>query len=277
MKNSIFLGLALCFVAGGALRAQTTIAVKSGTKYTFAVTAKSDVTQSLAGQEMTVKSVTDGTLELAAKKVTAEQIDWAFGLTKAHLKVNGSMLPKPIDSTIRGTTSPFSTDRSGRVTLMPELENDLQSLTSGGFMKTTVDQVFSPLLKRALKPGDSWEETSADTVENPAIQGLSMMMNRTIKYTYDGIVDTLKKKMARVRAELTSMSIEGSGKVQGMDMVIDGDGTSLITNYYDTENGILFATTTNAEINARISISGGMDMIVPMAVTLNSTMVRKGK
>jgi hypothetical protein len=277
MKNRIVLGLAICIAAGGTLRAQTGIAVKGGAKFSYAVASTSNVTQSIQGQDMEIATATDGTLELAVKKVAADKIDWTYGITKAHLKMSGGAIPKPIDSTIKGSVSPFSTDINGRVTSEPRLSDELQALSSGGFQKNTVTQMFSPLLQRSIKPGESWEQTTADTIDNPAMAGVTMVSKRTIKYTYDGVVDTLKSKLARVRTEVTSMSLEGSGEAQGMKFMIDGDGTMLTTSYYGTDNGILFAAASDGEINARISLTGSMQMVIPMTVKLTSNMLRKGK
>jgi hypothetical protein len=276
MKKGIVLGLACSIVTVGALHAQTgSITVKNGAKFTFAVNAVSNISESVQGQDMTIDSKTDGTIDLAAKKVSPKQIDWTYGLTKAHLNVTGSMLPNSVDSTIKGKPSNFSTDLNGHITAMPKLGNELQILSMGGFQKTSLSQMFSPLMTRSLKAGDSWEETSSDTIDNPAMAGITMMAKRTTKYTFDGVVDTLHMKLARVRTEVTSLALEGSGEMQGMKMAIDGDGTTTTTSYYATDNGILHTALTDGEINARISITGGMEMVIPMAIKLNSTMVRK--
>ena len=80
MKNRILFGLALgaaaCAAAGGALHAQTgTIAVTGGTKFNYAVVAKSDIVQSVQGQDMTMQSKTDGTVVLAERPPLVGRID----------------------------------------------------------------------------------------------------------------------------------------------------------------------------------------------------------
>jgi len=278
MKKRFLVGLALCAAAGGALRAQTgSITVKGGAKFNYDVVASMHVSQSIQGQDMTIDSKTVGDVLLVAKKVAPSKIDWNYGLTKAHVRMEGAMFPKPIDSTIKGKSADFSTDLQGRITSIADLRSTMDPMMAMGFQQNTMGQLFSPLLQKTAKPGDSWEEKTADTMDNPAAPGVTMIIKRTTKYTYDGVFDTLKTKAARVRSEVTSMTIEGSGTVQGMEMAIDGDGTSVNANYYQVDNGILVASNGETEMNTRIALTGPMELVIPMTMKMNTSTVRKGK
>ena len=100
-----------------------------------------------------------------------------------------------------------------------------------------------------------------------------MYISRTTLYHYDGVVDTLKTKADRIRAEVTSMTIQGSGEVMGTSMTIDGDGVSATTGYYSAKDGILLASSTDAEISMRMAM--GEQMVIPMTFKNMMNMVRK--
>lgn len=278
MKKRFLVGLALCVAASGALQAQTgSITVKGGAKFNYDVTATMHISQSVQGQDMTIDSKTDGNVILVAKKVDNTKIDWNYGLQKARIRMEGAMFPKPIDSTIKGKSADFTTDLQGRITSIADLQSTMDPMMAMGFQQNTMGQLFSPLLHKTVKAGDSWEEKTADTMDNPAAPGVTMIIKRTTKYTFDGIVDTLKAKAARIRSEVTSMSIEGSGSVQGMEMTIDGDGTALNATYYQADNGILMAAVGETEMNTRIALNGPMELVIPMTMKMNTATVRKAK
>jgi hypothetical protein len=218
----------------------------------------------------------ESTADLAAKKIGKEQIDWTYGLARMRVLMESPMLPGgKVDTTYKGEEAkPFTTDLSGRLTKRPDVSNDLQAVTGGVLQAGAVETMFSPILARGAKPGDSWEEKSYDTVSNPALAGIAMIITRNTKYTFEAIVDTLGRKSTRLRADVTGMTIEGEGEYQGATMNIDGDGTATTTSYYGVEDGMLLASATESEVSTRMTISGPMQVVVPMSYKVSATTVR---
>jgi nitrous oxidase accessory protein NosD len=78
-----------------------------------------------------------------------------------------------------------------------------------------------------------------------------------------------------VRAHVTSMTIEGSGAFGGMNVAIDGDGTSSSDLYYSAGDGILKAVALDLQQNLRMVVESQGDMVVPIAQHVTGTVVRK--
>lgn len=275
MKRTLFLGLALSILGTSGLMAQDKITVKGGNKFDFTFSGDMNVTQSMAGQEMTVASTMNGGVHMMANKVGKDEIDWSYGVSDMKVSTKSEVLPGGgQDTTITMEPVPFRTDMNGKIKQNAALGEALQMFSSGvqGFAP---QQMFSPAIGRSLKKGQTWEESSIDTVHNPMMGDGAMVIERTTRYTYDGPVDTLKNKAIRIRSEITSMSLTGSASMMGMDVKIDGDGSANMVSYYGAKDGILLATIGDNETNMRMAMTGQAEMLIPITMSMTSRMVRK--
>ncbi len=275
MKRTLFLGIALSVLASSVLVAQDKITVKGGSKFAYALSSEMSMTQAMAGQEMSVETNSNGTVQVVATKVGKDRIDWSYGVSNLKVRVSGDMLPNGgQDTTLSMEPVNFVTDLKGTVLEAGKLSEAMQMLGSG-MQEMSAKQMFSPALVRSAKIGDTWEIAESDTVQNPAMGGAVIVIDRTTKYTFDGTVDTLKTKAARIYAEVTSMTIHGSGDMMGAEIKIDGDGSSSVTSYYSTKDGLLLAATGDNETAMRMALTGQMEMVIPMTLRMKSTMVRQ--
>ncbi|MDB5033178.1 MAG: hypothetical protein JWQ98_419 [Chlorobi bacterium] len=274
--NTMMMMAAISMITAGTAFSQTNaLGVKKGSRATYEMSTKSDVVQTVQGQDLTVNSTGTATLELGVRNLAKDHIDWTFTLAKMRLVMGSPSAPSmKKDTTVRGKPMPFTTDLNGKVTAMFSPEADQTGKMMMGLRRTSVAEFFSPALTRTLKPGDSWEEKSTDTIENAQLQGAKIYVERTTKYTFDGDVDTLKAKTVRLRTEVTSMSISGAGSIQGLKLDIHGDGTSTATNYY-TGDGLLLVSGSIGEMNMRVMTTGQVEMVIPITYKFSSSTVRK--
>ncbi len=280
MKRIVRIVVLASLVTAAPLFAQQgSIAVKKGTTFSYATDTKMDIVQSFQGQEMTMVSNTTGTMELSAKNVTASAIDWNYAIKKLRVTMKAAMLPGGgTDTTMKGSTLSFSTDKAGRISNPEKLAADpMLAAVGGGMQGAAMGQMFSPALARTLTVGQSWEESTIDTIVNPALQGAKILLTKTTRFTYEGTVDTLKTKAARIRTEVTSMTIGGEGSAAGMSFRMDGDGASLGSSYYSVADGLLLASSADMTMNMRLMMTGQMEMVIPMTYALKTTTLRTGK
>ncbi|MEO5929303.1 MAG: hypothetical protein ABIR47_05180 [Candidatus Kapaibacterium sp.] len=275
--NTMIMMAAIGMITAGTAFSQTgTLGVKKGTKATYEMSTKSDVVQTVQEQDLTVNSTGTATLELGVKNIARDHIDWTFTLAKMRLMMGSPASPSmKKDTTVKGTPMPFTTDLNGKVISMFSPEANQTGKMMMGFRKTSVTEFFSPTLTRTLKPGDSWEENSIDTIENAQLQGVKIYVSRTTKYTFDGGVDTLKAKTVRLRTEVTSMSISGTGSIQGLKLDIHGDGISTAISYYTASDGLLLVSGSVGEMNMRVMSTGQVEMVIPVVYKFSSSTVRK--
>lgn len=279
MKRIASIACAVALLSGSSLLAQPSnsgapsgqIKVKKGAKIHYKVDMSIDINQSMMGQEVSMTMSSIGDAELKATNVARSLIDWTYSLQKMKMKMTGPMMPTGMDTTINSPPSTFTTDLQGNITKQEGLQ-ELSEAMSGGIQTISLEQYFSPVLGRSLKPGDTWEVSRVDTTPQG---GIDVRINTTMKYTYHGTVDTMKTKAVRISSEITSMTLEGEGNQQGMDIIVDGDGNGTNTFYYSQKDGLLLAAVSNSEINARASVTGQAAMVIPMTYVMKSTLVRK--
>ncbi len=254
------------------LVAQDKLVVKAGKTFTYITSAQMDITQSMAGQEMSMTNSSEGTTVLKVMKLGNGTIDWTFAVPRIRTKMSNPMMGE-MDTTLSVKPTPFSTTVQGEVTGGSSIADAMESIGGGtGAQKLTVGEFFSPTLSAILTPGTTWDKTTVDTTMN---NGVEIHIARTIRYTFDGVVDTLKTRTVRVRAESTSMTLEGKGEVQAFNLEVNGDGRMHSISYYSIKDGMLVATSSETEIDARAVVSGAQNMIIPSTYKIASSMHRK--
>ncbi len=256
--------------------AQTSsIVVKSGGAIPYRIQSTVAMLQGEGTQAFSVTMTTHSDAELKAAKVGASGIDWTLTLSNARLRmVSPGMQSGTMDSAVHLKPVSFSTDPQGRLSTSLKAGSEMQSfLASGMASNFSMEQFFSPTLTRSVKAGDSWETQSSDTVAPPSMQGFRIVVKRTVRFTYDGVVDTLRTKAHRVRAEVKAMALEGKGELQGMNMQLNGGGTSSWICYYSAAENLMLASRTEGETRMLLTVVG-TDQALPLAQTYNVVLDR---
>lgn len=258
-------------LAGTAL-AQKQITVRKGSNVDYATVLNINISQTMQGNAINMTVGAQGVSRLSAQNVATSAIDWTYQVRDLHMSVNSPMTGD-MDTTMTFPTAAFATDGKGNITkkleasdVMPDIPG-LESLFN-------VEQFFVPGVFTNMRPGQTWETTTVDTNNNG---GLEVVTTRTLRHTYQGKVDTLGTSAHRIQIEATTLTVEGGGNMQGMDVTMDGDGTVVSTSYVSAKDGMLLASNFNSEMNVRMSISGMGDepMLIPMTTMQRATLVRK--
>jgi hypothetical protein len=293
MKNNILTLLAVALLVSGPLFAQgkisskkgsknagqaSTLNVKKGDMFSYNVDMLLEMTQTMGGQDISTSAQSSASGELAAVDASKGRIDWSYAMKDMRVKITSPMMPgQAKDTVIEVPTQHFTTDNGGRIVSIQKLSSEssqmmqlMQSLSS----RKQLRQWFAPEMLSGHKSGDSWTEKGTDTVTNEGM-GMEMRTTSDTRYTFEGTVDTLGIKAARLRVETTSMQIEGSLSMSGMDMAIDGDGVTSGTAYYSLSDGLLLVNNSETQTNSRVSMSGQAEMVIPMTQKISTMIVRK--
>lgn len=268
--------LALAVFAAVPLSAQVSeIKVKEGKKFTYDLKSVSTITQSMQGQEMSMEINTEGGMDLQAKKVAKDRIEWDLSSKNIRVQSKSALMPDGgMDTTLTLDPQSFVTDAKGN-TLDQSQVDEKMAIVVGGMGESLAGQLFLHATIMSMKPGESREVTKVDTVPLPMVEGTSMTITRTTVYHNDGNVDTMGVKAVRVRAQVTSMVIEGAGEIMGIPTEVNGDGVSSATYYYSQKDAVMLASLTNAEISMRMNMGAPANTLIPITQNINSTIVRK--
>lgn len=275
LRAVLTVGAALPMSAVAAVAQTPAIVVKSGASIPYMIQSTVAMLQGEGTQAFSVTMATRSDAELKAAKVEASGIDWTLTLSNARLRMVSPGTPNgTMDSAVNLKPVSFTTDPQGRLSTSLKAGSEMQSfLASGMASNFSMEQFFSPTLTRAVKAGDSWETQSSDTVAPPSMQGFRIVVKRTVRFTYDGVVDTLQTQAHRVRAEVKAMALEGKGELQGMNMHLNGGGTSSWICYYTAAENLMLASRTEGETRMLLTVVG-TDKALPLAQTYNVVLDR---
>lgn len=146
----------------------------------------------------------------------------------------------------------------------------LEQLTSGGFrMRLLVEFPEGTLI-----PGQQWTRSYRDTVA-AGIVAQQIVTTMDVRYTYDGMLDTLGRRCAVVRMETTRYILDGTIEQMGASMTLSGDG--IVTGRYliEVQTGLPLLVEMNAQLDQRMRLEGQGSTVIPMSIDLRSRSVRR--
>lgn len=252
--------------ATGAI-AQTSTGVKKGEKFSYNVESEVQIVEIGAGDERMLHAMVAGVAELTARRVTGKRIEWTYNAEPAQLRVLNSIGPGTTrDTTIKGTSRVFVTDAKGAAVNSTNRKSKGDHLSGilDGIQQSMIKRWILPATMRKMKPGDTWNEVREEEIALTDV-GMTLDSRFTIRYTFDGIVDTLGTNAVRVRSESQAMAIRGNRLLDGKRMQLEGEGGSHIgISYYSTIDGMLLASQSESEVDIRVTTVGDSGGSIPM-------------
>ncbi len=257
MTKRILLSLSMLLAVMTALNAQK-IAVTKGQK--LETVSTTTMTMDVMGQS--INNETSVTSQIEVKDVTAK--GYVFANTISHMVVKGSMMGQDMnfDSDKKedmdgqlgqvlkdriGTAQEIQVDKNGKVTDTRDTSKKASAgmsdmLNMGAdFSKGQAYPVLIQLPAKAVKPGDSW----TDSTGTPAT--VKMITTYTLKeITADGVV-----------INFTGI-LEKSGTIEqnNMEIQMDMKGTVKGDALYETASGLLKKNTIVSDITGTLGVMG---------------------
>ncbi len=128
---------------------------------------------------------------------------------------------------------------------------------AGGGVQNSLRKIFVVYPADPVRPGTSWQQTTADTV--PAGRGSSIITTMTSTLTYTGTTDTLGVHCARIALASDSISVTGQGDYQSSNLVVRGSGRMQGVYYMDMASGLPVAGVIQSNIDMIFHPSGPVD------------------
>lgn len=147
---------------------------------------------------------------------------------------------------------------------LPEI--DLGQMAGTRDVKSLFESLLVELSQNPIKIGDSWKmtEESTENRNNLDITTIAETVNTLEGYETIGDTECLKIKSQ------TTGTLDGSGNMRGMDMVLEGDIEGPTTWFFDYKTGVLVKAISEIIVEATIAISGQANMTIPMVTESNS-------
>lgn len=254
-------------------------------KQAFSYESTSSVTQSMSAMDQDVASTTTiaTKLHITVKDAVVRQytVECRYDTARIRLQTQGAEGMLPPDSAI---TLPMLANKTETLTLSPrgtilsttandtdDLQVTMSSMSAMG--GTGAKAVFPEFAGKELAVGDSWTVTTTDTVSRSQMPG-SILTTSKLRYTFLGVVDTLGVRCARIGVQSEEMSMTGTMQAMGMDMALDGEGETHGTTYVEISTGMQVVSRLSSTLNARMSMTGQGQAIVPITTETITTLRR---
>jgi len=264
LRSLAILCAAIVTVSTAAAQQATTLVYKfaPGKSYQYKSTSDGTIIQEMMGQEMKIENASSMTVSLATDNVAADgAMTLVTKLVEGSTKVKNPMM----DTTIA------MTDMIGKrmkIRLKPDgtiLGREVvDSVASEGRMRGAGQREavrFHILPAKPVKTGDTWASTFVDTMDN---MGGKIVNSVSSSYTVVG--SEVRSGANCLKVDYTgTITIEGSGTMQGMDIYIEGGGKVTGTMYFDPSLGMVLQDEAMTETESTIAVTGQQNMTIPMS------------
>lgn len=256
------------------------IRVAKGESYQFATASEVENRVTMMGTEQI------STISVAAKSmlnvVSSAKDSTVFALSTSNLEASmkGMAMMGVPDTTIRRDSLPESFEQatvlaSGKLLRSTKDNESENSGSPEGRMlrqimgsRSNAESMFISFPEKSLAVGDEWTDTKNDTTTGER----SIITNLVMRYTFEGICDTLGMKCGRIKGRSERYVIGGSIKRMGSEMSMEGDGVVKSTYVFELKTGLPVAVNSSVELDQRLSVGEGME--IPISMTTNTRMTR---
>ncbi len=166
-----------------------------------------------------------------------------------------------------GKRSQLTINRFGKEVASKALDSvDIMGLGIGVDFGTTSQMTFLPFPGKAAKPGDTWTNTSNDTVA----VGEGFIITKA-SYTFTLHPAELKNGHTCYKISFQSV-VEVSGKMNamGMEMFVEGGGDVEGNLWFDPALGKVIADETNSGMDYSLAVGGNVNMTIPSIISVKS-------
>jgi hypothetical protein len=262
--------LLLLAVAQHALAQPSSIKVRKGDQIDFTVRAEVEVTEILGDSERTFRAQADGPARLTVERITRGNIRWTYSTPELRLDSSAARLMS-IDS-VHALAVRFSTDRRGNVSGSGRRLRDLAPLMES-VHRSILFLWFQPGIFRKMRPGATWTENRSESIVLEGL-GIDAQAKFAVRYSFDGMADTLGVRAIRLRWSAPTMAIRGTRVIDGHSHPLQGDGEHSGIAYFSTIDGLLLAGVTESIVDMRIP-SEGRGGAMPTMWRLHSASIRR--
>jgi hypothetical protein len=219
--------------------------------------------QEMAGQEMKVSGTSESVSRYLIENVAPNgdvTMVFSFDEMVVSTKMPG-VDTTMIQNEIIGKRTRYVLSKSGKIVSTTAIDSIKTALADLGMdMGAGSMQKFTELPEHQLVTGGKWVVKRTDTVN---IGGGDMINQTQLEYTLSG--KEMKNNHNCLKIEYTAKSeINGKMKQMGMDMFIEGTGTTKGSIWFDQALGIWIFDESDLDMDMTIAMTGQMAMTIPM-------------
>ncbi|MCX6142740.1 MAG: hypothetical protein NTZ35_05925 [Ignavibacteriales bacterium] len=227
-----------------------------GSTYKYVLTTDTKSNQQVSGQEMASKSKSYFRISVAVENTGADaitlvaKVDSNVSNIESMVMKDSALVIKEINGKrVRLILTPLGKTVKTAVidTIAPSPMTQMAGIGNpGDFLR----QLFVKLPEQAVGVGDTWKNTSPDTIKT---QGMSLVTKPDVLLKIAGAEKMGGYDCVKITFEGTG-SMYGTGSRQGLEFVIDGTTKSKGTAFFAPKEGVLVST--ESESTTEMNISG---------------------
>ena len=236
----------------------------------YHIVANSETAQEVMGQEQ--KFTFNREIILTEKATSADKNTIHYSITYDSLKMDSSMPMmtnfEDFKEKLLKATILLDTDHRGNVQNITGTEG-LPPMPGGMTITEGLKNFFVVFPEKIIKVGDTWDEDKKMSVPSGP-----MTVNIQLKSQYKllGVESFQGKDCLKIQVA-TKITMTGSGNQGGMDLVLDGSGSSDGEILIDYQAGALASLTSKQSTEGIVTLPA-QGMNIPMTTTQSETMVR---
>jgi hypothetical protein len=241
---------------------------QEGKTYLFSENTENDLTQSMMGNEMKIKSITRNFIRVTAEDETSRgtllnvSLDSAYASISMPMKDTSYNIDQLIGKRISILLSPEGEVLEREIIDTVDVEGDL---THQGNREAIQFLKFLP--DKKVSVGESWIVNHVDTV---AIMGGGTTMTSEMEFTVAGTEERDGYNVLKIPFTGKIM-IEGEGSMMGFKFFIEGSGTNSGDFYFAPEEGLPIETILNQFFDITMAATGDQNMIIPITQEVKTT------
>ncbi len=243
-----------------------------GKSLTYQMRNETRMSQEMMGQEMEVTSVQELGWTLRSLGASPEgNTRWQITFNQFQVTGKGPQGDFSMDGKeIAGKTAELVTAPRGKIVArvgfdkLPKLNLMGQELE----LSTQFRELLSPLPEKAVKVGESWEETRTDTVKQA---GLDLLVSSRTRYTVAEQTVHQGQECLKVNTQGT-FTVGGQGSQMGANVSFEGEGEKNGYFLFAYKTGTLLEVVSERLLEGTAAVTGPVDMTIPMSQEVKSTL-----
>jgi hypothetical protein len=276
MKTHVLRYIVLGACLAGSLFAQEshTLAYKfaKGKTYFYRNTMDGSTTQEMMGQEMKMDQASNTLVRVVVDAVQDKSAD--LMISADSLVVSSKMPARDTTMSLThllGKRTKIRLSTLGEVMSREVIDSVTEGSMRGGVQREAMSFMMLPDGKK--KVGEKWNATKTDTIE---AMGGTIYNTTNIDYTITGT----EKRMSRNCLKITfegATETNGKASMMGMELFIEGTGTTKGTAYFDEAEGILIEVESTTNNESTMAATGQQQMTIPISQSMKARSVLVAK
>lgn len=257
--------------AGYSQEFKTEIKVSKGQKCEYATEMNTDIAVTQQGMEIKMSEARNYTTKLVVNSILSSgnmEIYSTLWDVSSRSSVMGVDTTKVLKGQV-GSTYKSEINKFGNIISFAKLDTSNSDSTGSSVTinKLSNAAMFCEFPNKTVAVGEKWNKVSTDSV---SMIGFKLGMVINTDYVFAG-AETIEGKTFQKVTYTSSIEMGGKGKIQGMDMVMEGTGADSGSIYLDPETKIIHEKKSDVEMEMSMVITGQQNMTIPVSQKMKTT------